>query len=247
MKKMNEKIKKAVLIVDDEPRMCEILKDRFTDCNEKADCPYNFEVDVALSAAECIQKVRVKETEADEPPYDVIVLDVRMEMETSGLEASLPWALYQHLGWEVPIRIIFTGYPSYRQCVEAMRYDAWDYIVKEDVGTTPATQIVVDSAVTRLQQLDLRREQEQLIAADWLPRHLWNLQPEYGGKLVAIWHQPEIKVIASGRDAFELEGNLKDWRRQHAAWEQPFLVQIPPQRSKSKAKGSRRSKSKERS
>lgn len=230
---MNEKTKKAVLIVDDEPRMCEILRDRFTDCNEKADCPYEFEVDIALSAAECIQKVRTKS-------YDVMVLDIFMEEETSGLEAArtlgLPEvavALGEEHGPERPVMIVFTGHrPSYRQCVEAMRYGAWDYIVKEDVGDTPMAQIVVDSALARLQQLDLRRELEQRIAADWLPRHLSDLQPQYGRKLVAIWHQPEIRVIASGSDAFELETNLKEWRKHHAAWEQPFLVRIPPRRGK---------------
>lgn len=227
---MNEKSKKTVLIVDDEQPMCEMLTDRFIDCNQRADCPYEFEVDVVLSAAECVQKVRAKS-------YDVIVLDVRMEEETSGLEVNLSLALAEELGYEIPARIIFTGYPNHKQCVEAMRNGAWDYIVKEDVDTTPATQIVVDSAMARLRQLDLRQELEQRIAADWLPRRLWKLQPEYGGKLVAIWHQPEIKEVAVGDDAFELEANLKEWREQHADWEQPFLVRIPPRRSESEAKG----------
>lgn len=226
---MTEKSKKTVLIVDDEQRMCEMLKDRFTDCNQRADCHYEFEVDVALSAAECIQKVRTKR-------YDVIVLDVRMEEETSGLEVGQ--ALSEDLSHERPmVKIMIAGHPNYRQCVKAVRDDAWDYIVKEDVGTTPVTQIVVDSAVARLQQVDLRQELEQQVAADWLPRHLWELQPEYGGKLVAVWHRPEIRVIAVGSDAFELEANLKEWREQHADWEQPFLVRIPPRRSESEAKG----------
>lgn len=227
---MIEKSKTTVLIVDDEQAMCEELKDRFADCNQKADCPYEFEVEVALSAAECIQKVRTN-------MYDVIVLDVRLEEEEGGLEVNLALALAEGFGSERPVKIIFTGYPNYRQCVEAIRRDAWDYIVKEDVGTTPAAQIVVNSAVARLQQLDLRQELEQRIATNWLPWRLGKLQPEYGGKLVAIWHQPEIRVIAAGADAFELEANLKEWRKQHAVWEQPFLVHIPHRRSESAAKG----------
>jgi hypothetical protein len=98
-------------------------------------------------------------------------------------------------------------------------------------------QVVVDSAIARLQQLDLRREQEKHIATNWLPENLRALQARYGRQLIALWHEPEVKVIASGRDAFELEVNLKDWRIQHAAWEQPFIVQIPRHRSDGEEKG----------
>jgi len=227
---MNKKMKKTVLVVDDEQPMCEKLQRRFLYCNQMADCPYEFAIDVAQSAAECIQKVRARTADGVVLPYDVIVLDIRMEKEMSGLEASL--MLAQELGQEIPVRIIFTGHkPSIEQCIKAMRHGTWDYIAKEDTGDIPAAQLVVNSALARLQELDLRRKQKQQIAADWLPQHLWELQPEYGGKLVALWHQPEgqpeVTVIASGADAFELEEHLQGWRKQHAAWEQPFIVRIP--------------------
>lgn len=225
---MAEKPKKAVLIADDEPGMRALLKDEFTDCSERKDCPYEFEVDIVQSATECVQKVRTKK-------YEVIVVDVHMETPTSGMDMGQ--ALSIELGSEMPVMIIFTGYPSYRLCVEAIRYGAWDYIVKEDVGDTPMAQVVVDSAVARLRQLDLRHELEQRIAQEWLPQHMWELQPEYGGKLVAIWHQPEISVVASGSDAFELEANLGEWRNQHATWEQSFLVRIPLHREENEAEG----------
>ena len=93
---------------------------------------------------------------------------------------------------------------------------------------TPLAQLVVDSAVSRLRQLDQRREQESLICSGWLPRNILDLQERYGGKLVALWHAPVVYVVASGRDAFDLEEGLKDWRRGHEAWEQPFVVRIPP-------------------
>jgi CheY-like chemotaxis protein len=233
---MAEQPKKAVLIVDDEPAIAELLKDEFTDCTERQDCPYEFEVDIARSTAECVQKVRTKK-------YDVIVLDVRMEEETRGLDIArtlglpISSAFAVEFSYESPVRIVFTGFPSYRQCVKALRYGAWDYIVKEDVGNTPMARIVVDSAMTRLRQFDLRRELEQRIAAAWLPQHLWELQPAYGGKLIAIWHKPEIRVIASGSDAFELEANLGEWRKLNAAWEQPFLVRIPPPPEENEAEG----------
>jgi len=221
-----EKPKKAVLIVDNELHICKVLKDNFTDFNKKVDCPYEFEVDIALSAAECIEKVRTKKgVDGDTPPYDIIVLDIRMEKENSGVEAAA--ALHVQLGWETPIRIIVTGFPNYRDCVETMRHGVWDYVIKEEVGGLPFPRIVVDSALTRLQQLDVRREQEQQIAADWLPRHFYELRAGCGGQLVALWHRPKVTVIASGRDAFELEAGLEEWRKQHPSWQQPFVVQIP--------------------
>jgi len=230
---MNEKIRKSVLVVDDVPLMCQILRDSFGDCAERADCPYEFEVYEARSAAECVENIRARGPKADRPPYDVIVLDVRMEGERSGLDTAFVLALYEELGVDRPVQIVFTGYPSYANCIEAMRYGAWDYIVKEDVGEIGMAQVVVNSAVTRLRQLDHRREQETLIGSEWLPLNILDLQANYEGKLVAIWDAPQISVIASGQDAFELEAGLKDWRREHESWQQPFVVQVPPRHDES--------------
>jgi CheY-like chemotaxis protein len=223
---MSEKIRRGVLVVDDERLMRDILRDTFDDCAETADCPYAFDVEVAGSAAACVEKIRERGRRDDRAPFDVIVLDVRMEAERSGLETA--FALQEQLGAESPVRIILTGYPNYGDCVEAMRYGAWDYIVKQDVGQTPMAQVVVNSAVERLRRLDQRREQETRVAAGWIPAHLLDLQAEHAGRLVALWHEPEVRVIASGRDAFELEERLKDWHGEHDAWEQPFVVQVPP-------------------
>ncbi len=222
---MSAKVRKKVLIVDDEPLMCEMLIDRFGDCVANQECPYEFEADVANSAAEWVERFHTEGPGAGPTPYDVVVLDIRMEGERSGLETS--FAMQQQWGSESPVRIICTGYPSYKDCVEAMRTGAWDYIVKEDIAETPLAQLVVNSAVARLRQLDQRREQESLIVSDWLPLNIPDLQPQYDGKLVALWHEPEVSVVATGRDAFELEASLKGWRRDHEAWEQPFVVQIP--------------------
>jgi DNA-binding NtrC family response regulator len=211
---------KAVLVVDDEDAWRTILRDAFMDRNRDQNCPYEFRVDVAVSAAECAQQVRANH-------YDVIVLDVKMEEERSGIVAAL--AISEQVSREVAVKIIFTGFcPSYRECVEVMRYGVWDYIIKDDVDDIPATRVVVESALARLQQLDLIREQEHRIAREWLPVHLPQLQQQHCGQLVALWHKPDVHAIATGDDAFELEKRLKDWRKQHTAWEQPFIVQVPP-------------------
>jgi DNA-binding NtrC family response regulator len=225
---MVAKITKTVLIVEDETSISFIVKERFLDCNKRPDCPYQFEVEEARTTPDFVRMVRAKH-------YDVVVLDVRLEEKTSGLVAS--FRLYQQLGWEKPIRIFLTGYPTYPDCVTAMRHGAWDYIVKEDEDDIPMAQVVVNSAMTRLRQLDLRREQAKTISGDWLPRNLRELQSQFGGKIIAVWHRPQVDIIASGSDAFELEDQLKDWRDEHEPWEQPFIVEIPPEDKPGEAEG----------
>lgn len=214
-----EKPLKNVLIVDDEKRICEALERRFI----YTDSPYSFRVDTVQSFSECIKKIRQNR-------YDIIVLDVRLEDDRTGLEASL--SISEQLGKETPIKIIFTGYPTYRDCVSALRNGAWDYIVKRDVDNKSALRIVVESATIRLQQIDLRRMLKKEIGLEWLPLNMRELQTLYGGQYLALWGKSEVnafhvEVIASGQDAFELQDNLKNWRKNHDLWEQPFIVAIP--------------------
>lgn len=218
--------KKAVLIVDDEKSMAEALASRFRSCNRNPDCPYAFTVRIALSTEESIREIRKKHK--GNSHYDVVILDVVMESVSSGVEAAL--ALDIEGNPHSPVRVIFTGHPSQRDCVQAMRYDAWDYIVKKDVGETPATQVVVNSVIHRLRQLDIRAEQERLITHDWLPRNFRRLRSdsrEAGERLIALWHEPEVHEVADAQDAFELLERLGPWRASHEIWEEPYIVQIP--------------------
>jgi CheY-like chemotaxis protein len=217
---MKQKTPKAVLIVDDEKEVLNVVRGRFLSRSREADCPYLFDVAVAESAAACIALVRDKDR-----PFDVVVFDICMETERSGLLAAR--ALSEQMGGEVPVKIFLTGRPELHDCVEAMRQGAWDFIIKRDENDVPMGKRVVNSALARLRQLDLQREHEQLISAEWLPEHLGELQARYPDQFVALWHQPEVRVIASGRDAFELEETLAEWRQQHEQWEEPVIVQIP--------------------
>lgn len=215
---MNETTTKLVLIADDEESIRDIERDGFIQSNERRDCPYDFEIDLVGSVAECFQSIRNK-------TYDVIVLDMRMEEETSGIQAA--FALHEQLGVGMPIRIIVTGFPSYPQCVQAMRYGVWDYIVKMDAHGVGIARRLVESAVCRLRQIDLRQKHEQEIGAKWLPANFLSLRERYSGQIVAIWHKPQVGVVANGRDAFELEEKLATWRGAHAVWEQPYVVEMP--------------------
>ena len=220
------KTPKTVLVVDDDPSICEMVEYRFTVYNKKIDALYEFKVDRALSTEECIDKIRSNFYSVDVIVLDVVMIKGVLE-DRSGIDSALAIAVNEQMGWEAPLRIIFTGHPSYGDCVEAVRHGAWDYIVKEDLGDKGMTEILVDSALAGLKQIDLRNEQEQQIAADWLPKNYYKLQTQYGGKIIALWNHPEVQIIASGHDAFELEDCLRDWRKQHARWEQPWIVRIP--------------------
>lgn len=221
---------KRVLIVDDDRRWRDGLTYHFTNRLGQTD-PYVFKVEVATSTEDCIAKLRARRTGDG---YDVVVLDVRLkdsveDSDTGGLRVNLAFAMGEEFGFDRPVRIIFTGYASYPDCVRAMRYGAWDYILKEDVGSVLAARLVVNSAVARLRQLDLRHEQEEVLAERWLPAHLHELQANCGGHVVALWHRPKVEMIASGRDVFDLEDQLEQcgWRQNRETWEEPFIVGVP--------------------
>lgn len=216
---MNARREVAVLFADDDTSWHEILKGRFEDRNLVVGFPYHFTVETASSATTCVARIRERGF------YDVVVLDQRMEEELAGIRTACQ--IVEELRRPRPIVIIFTGFPEYAACVSVMRRGAWDYIVKQDVGDEPAALVAVDSAVNGLQERDLQAELQRLIEEEWLPQHVWELQEKYSGKLVAMWHQPDVRVIAAGADVFELEQDLKEWRSNHAGWEQPFIVQVP--------------------
>ncbi len=222
---MGERKLKSVLVADDDVQWHDRLKRRFSRCSSREDCPYEFQVDAASSLSEAIERIRARARE--NLRYDVVVFDLRMETELAGMEGVLGLGLSAELREELPVIIVFTGYPTYPTCVEAMRNRAWDYVVKEDVGDRPAAQVVVDSAVERLRGIDLRRELEQQAAVEWYPQHAEELREQYAGKIVALWHLPQVEVVASGADAFELESNLKKWRHGHIAWERPLILRVP--------------------
>jgi len=230
---------KSVLIVDDDRPLAERVAEAFLTRSTRRQCPYSFETTIATSPAACVKEIR--KMHAQGRHFDVVVLDIKTEEGTrSGIEAAL--ALHvQGSAWR-PVRIIFTGVPDqfHVDCVEAIRYDAWDYIVKRDHRDLPATEVVVNSAVTRLRQLDVQQEQEQCISNNWLPQNYQRLRKKYGkdgGSLVALWHKDNGKCrvheIAHGRDAFELLKRLKVWQGHHKEWDLPYIIEIRPlQRAK---------------
>jgi len=215
------KTTKRVLIVDDEPIRFTVEM-AFKDSSELPESPYTFEVDTASGPQEAIRKMRAV-------VYDVIVLDIRLQRLAEGLEIGRQ--LSKEHSESLPVRIMFSGvYNEIETCVEAMRDGAWDYIVKDAVaaGAIEPVDRIVQSAIERLQMFDLQEELKQRVMTEWLPRNLREIEGSYAGMVLALWHRPEVHVVATGRDAFELYDNLSEWRKTAQRWERPYLLRTMP-------------------
>jgi DNA-binding NtrC family response regulator len=106
-----------VLLVDDEPDVRGIIERRLT--------REGFRVDTAESAATAAECIRTAE-----PTYDIIVADMVMETEESGLEV-LKAAFARDIFAEL---IVLTAYGSVRNAVECMKRGAFDYLEKNIPG-----------------------------------------------------------------------------------------------------------------
>jgi len=139
-----------ILLVDDEPDVRAVIGRRLT---REA-----FKVDEADSAAAAAERIREAE-----PPYDVIIADMVMETEESGLDV-LKAAFGRDVFAEV---IVLTAYGSVQNAVECMKRGAFDYIEKNIPGVDVLDLLVLKiqnalehrrSAVDFLQRIDLRRQ-----------------------------------------------------------------------------------------
>ncbi|MCX7642664.1 MAG: response regulator [Armatimonadetes bacterium] len=106
-----------ILVVDDEELAREAIKLRLERDGHQ--------VDTAASEAEAIEKIR-----NSNPPYDVVITDMVMESENSGLEV-LKASLLRDVLTEV---IILTAYGSVANAVECLKRGAYDYLEKNIPG-----------------------------------------------------------------------------------------------------------------
>ena len=100
-----------------------------------------------------------------DPPYDVIIADMVMETEQSGLEV-LKAAFARDIFAEV---IILTAYGSVQNAVECMKRGAFDYLEKNIPGVDVLDLLVLKihnalehrrSAVDFIQRIDRRRQEK---------------------------------------------------------------------------------------
>jgi DNA-binding NtrC family response regulator len=111
---------KRILVIDDDRETCELLKEIFADAG--------------WSTATAQTPERARQL-ADAEKFDLVISDVNLEAEESGLD------LLRKLRESAPV-ILITAFGSLDAAVEATREGAWDFISKpfkvEDVVATAA-------------------------------------------------------------------------------------------------------------
>lgn len=107
---MTDTGKKAILVVDDEITVCKSIRSALVQ--------ENYDIDLALSGEEALQKEQVKK-------YDVMIVDLMMP-GISGLD------LLRSIKTTNPaVRVIMvTGYPTMKNTLQAMQIGAFDFLPK---------------------------------------------------------------------------------------------------------------------
>jgi FixJ family two-component response regulator len=135
---------KTLLIVDDEKRMTDSLRDLFTS--------QGYGVDTANSGAEAIEAIRAK-------AYPVVVTDLRMQ----GID-GLNVIRFVHEHRPRTMVIVITGYASTESAIEALHYQAFDYLRKP--FEFDQLKSVVDRAFHRIEVNQLREDTAAMITHD---------------------------------------------------------------------------------
>lgn len=107
---MTNSCKKAILVVDDEITVCKSIRSALVH--------ENYDIDLALSGEEALQKERDKK-------YDVMIVDLMMP-GIGGLD------LLRSIKTTNPaVRVIMvTGYPTMKNTLQAMQIGAFDFLPK---------------------------------------------------------------------------------------------------------------------
>jgi signal transduction histidine kinase len=135
---------KPLLIVDDEKRMTESLRDLLT--------PLGYEVATANSGAEAIELV-------DQQAFPVVITDLRMQ-GVGGLD------VVRHISENRPktLVIVITGYASTESAIEAVHYHVFDYIRKP--FEFDQIKSVIERAFQRIELEQLREDTAAMITHD---------------------------------------------------------------------------------
>ncbi|MGI9480068.1 MAG: response regulator transcription factor, partial [Hyphomicrobiaceae bacterium] len=105
-------VRQKVLIVDDDPDLCELLRESFAACQD-------FEVEIAETARACIEAC------VEDSDYDVVILDVVLP-DMDGREAC---KVIRRNGFQAPV-ILLTGGTSSADEILGLDAGANDYVTK---------------------------------------------------------------------------------------------------------------------
>src|SRR2546430_16651979 len=113
-----------ILVIEDFPVMRDTLRDRLSQLPA--------EVETCPDAGEAFERPRNPPT----PPWKIVILDKLLPPCGGQTAADLGIALlraHRLVAPGTPV-IVFTGYESFPDCVNAMKAGAYDYIAKSDGG-----------------------------------------------------------------------------------------------------------------
>ena len=134
----------TILVIDDERRMANSLRDLLADIG--------YEVDVAYGGQPGIAKLRTR-------AYQVVITDLRME-NVDGL------AVIRHVHENYPktLIVVITGYASTESAIEAVHYQVFDYLRKP--FDFELIRLVLEKAFQKLETDQLREDTAAMLSHD---------------------------------------------------------------------------------
>ncbi len=169
-----------ILVVDDEPAILELVTDILL--------PAGYLVNTATNGKEALAAVQAH-------PYDLVITDMIMP-QMGGME------LVQYLRLHHPetLVIVFTGFASYQDAVDAVKLGAFDYLPKplQPEILRHAIERALDSQRLLRSQRDLETVFEGAEALGWQALKLVSTTPEAAvlGELRELaWQQPDFKEV----------------------------------------------------
>ena len=145
--------------------------------------------------------------------FDVLITDMVM-----GARRDEGIQVLKHYAARLPIVIVITGYPSFPNCVEAMKLGAWDYIEKEPQDGSDPYERLLESLARAYEN---RRENPRRGKDDeWVHEHLDELIRDYHGQVIAVL---DGKVVGHDAKYTSLSERIQDEFR----LVRPALICIP--------------------
>jgi DNA-binding NtrC family response regulator len=181
---------RSILIVDDEDEPRERIGKAF-----RKDDDYDFKVFEAKSAQDAIDIL-----EAEEKRFDVVVIDMVLGAVMHGGLDLLDF-LRTIKVYMPKIKIVYTGYPSYENCVKAMKAGATNYIEKHK---SESLITLINSVKDELRKWAFDEHEPD---HEWLKNNLKELKEKYKGQLIAFI---DGKIVASASTVEELRKDINE-------------------------------------
>jgi ActR/RegA family two-component response regulator len=140
-----------------------------------------------------------------EDPIDLAIVDMHMPRSEDSIDTDERAGIL-YLGFTLRYMkshcatVIFTAYPTYENCVEAVKNGAYDYIPKMTESGEKSNLDLLEAACNKA--LSPREDpKHEVPSSDWLARNYKWLCDQYGGKCVVLVAEEQAKAagLISGK------------------------------------------------